>query len=111
MSGNKKRTTNISRGKSMNEPIRIIKWPARHSDSEDFNPTREWLVTNGLGGYAAGTVSGALTRRFHGILIAALPSPYGRMMMFNDCLERVVLADGKEVRLGAQERDDTGMQM
>ncbi|MFL6277866.1 MAG: amylo-alpha-1,6-glucosidase [Blastocatellia bacterium] len=95
----------------MNEPRRIIKWPARHSNSEDFNPTREWLVTNGLGGYASGTVCGALTRRFHGLLIAALPSPYGRMMMLNDCIERVVLADGREVRLGAQERADIGMQM
>ena len=34
---------------------------------------REWLVTNGLGGYASGTVSGAVTRRYHGLLIAALP--------------------------------------
>src|SRR5205085_11760539 len=94
MSGNKKRTTNISRGKSMNEPRRIIQWPARHSDSEDFNPTREWLVTNGLGGYASGTVCGALTRRFHGLLIAALPSPFVRMMMLHDCIERLVLSDG-----------------
>ena len=36
---------------------------------------REWLVTNGLGGYASGTVSGAVTRRYHGLLIAALPAP------------------------------------
>lgn len=95
----------------MNEPDRIIKWPARHTDSDDFNPTREWLVTNGLGGYASGTVSGALTRRFHGILIAALPSPHGRMMMLNDVIERVVLPDDNAVTLGAQERSDTGMQM
>ncbi len=95
----------------MNEPNRIIKWPARHTDSDDFNPTREWLVTNGLGGYASGTVSGALTRRFHGILIAALPSPHGRMMMLNDVIERVVLPDNNAVTLGAQERSDTGMQM
>src|ERR1043165_4434053 len=95
----------------MNEPRRIIKWPARHTDSEDFNATREWLVTNGLGGYASGTVSGALTRRFHGILIAALPSPHGRMMMLNDVIERVILPDNNAVTLGAQERSDTGMQM
>ena len=35
--------------------------------------TREWLVTNGLGGYASGTVSALVTRRYHGLLIAALP--------------------------------------
>ncbi len=36
---------------------------------------REWLVTNGLGGYAMGTVPGTLTRRYHGLLIAALNPP------------------------------------
>ena len=38
---------------------------------------REWLVTNGLGGYASGTVAGLLTRRYHGLLVAALPPPHG----------------------------------
>ena len=36
---------------------------------------KEWLVTNGLGGYASGTVAGAMTRRYHGLLIAALSTP------------------------------------
>ena len=42
---------------------------------------REWLVTNGLGGYASGTVSGNLTRRYHGLLMAALSPPVGRMQL------------------------------
>ncbi len=42
---------------------------------------REWLVTNGLGGFAAGTVAGALTRRYHGLLIAALQPPVGRRLL------------------------------
>src|SRR5207302_8373873 len=42
---------------------------------------REWLVTNGLGGYASGTVSGNLTRRYHGLLIAALHPPVGRTQL------------------------------
>ena len=42
---------------------------------------REWLVTNGLGGFAAGTVAGALTRRYHGLLIAALDPPVGRRLL------------------------------
>src|SRR5512135_2420611 len=42
---------------------------------------REWLVTNGLGGFAAGTVAGALTRRYHGLLIAALRPPVGRRLL------------------------------
>jgi len=45
--------------------------------------SREWLVANALGGYASGTIGGANTRRFHGFLIAALPAPAGRTMMFN----------------------------
>ena len=42
---------------------------------------REWLVTNGIGGFAAGTVSGNLTRRYHGLLIAALNPPVGRTQL------------------------------
>src|SRR5688500_6966219 len=54
-------------------------------------PRREWLVTNGLGGFASGTVSGVVTRRYHGLLIAALPAPLGRFVMLNHLLERVRL--------------------
>jgi len=42
---------------------------------------REWLVTNGIGGYASGTVAGLLTRRYHGLLIAALDPPLERMLL------------------------------
>lgn len=42
---------------------------------------REWLVTNGIGGFAMGTVSGLLTRRYHGLLIAALNPPLGRTLL------------------------------
>jgi predicted glycogen debranching enzyme len=42
---------------------------------------REWLVTNGIGGFASGTVSGNLTRRYHGLLLAALQPPVGRTQM------------------------------
>jgi predicted glycogen debranching enzyme len=43
--------------------------------------SREWLVTNGLGGYASGTVAGLLTRRYHGLLVAALKPPVGRTLL------------------------------
>src|SRR5271157_2892431 len=46
--------------------------------SLDIAEQREWLVTNGIGGFASGTVSGNLTRRYHGLLVAALHSPVGR---------------------------------
>lgn len=65
--------------------------------------TREWLVANGLGGYSAGTVGGACTRRFHGLLIAALPAPLGRVMMVNHLAEEVRLPDGSVARLGGDE--------
>jgi predicted glycogen debranching enzyme len=42
---------------------------------------REWLVTNGLGGYACGTVSGANTRRYHGFLMASLEPPVERTLL------------------------------
>lgn len=41
---------------------------------------REWLVTNGLGGYAMGTVAGARTRRYHGLLVAAITPPTQRIL-------------------------------
>ena len=75
-------------------------------DAEASEPlvSREWLVTNGLGGYAAGTVGGVITRGFHGYLIAALPSPLGRMMMLNDLSEEVELPEGRVIQLGGEER-------
>jgi predicted glycogen debranching enzyme len=43
--------------------------------------SREWLVTNGIGGFASGTVAGSSTRRYHGLLIAALQPPLGRTQL------------------------------
>jgi predicted glycogen debranching enzyme len=77
----------------------------RRGDGAEALLSREWLVTNGLGGYASGTVAGATTRRYHGLLIAALPNPLGRTMMFNHLSEQVRLASGKTVRLGPTRPD------
>src|SRR5262249_42708350 len=65
---------------------------------------REWLVTNALGGYACGTVSGAATRRYHGLLVAAHAAPLGRVMMWNHLSEHFRLPDYRGVALGATER-------
>jgi predicted glycogen debranching enzyme len=51
--------------------------------------SREWLVTNGIGGYASGTVAGLLTRRYHGLLIAALRPPLGRTLLLTKLDETV----------------------
>jgi predicted glycogen debranching enzyme len=52
---------------------------------------REWLVTNGIGGYASGTVSGETTRRYHGLLVAAFPNPLGRMVMLTAMPEELAV--------------------
>src|SRR5215831_16933610 len=64
----------------------------------------EWLVTNGLGGYASGTLAGVLTRRYHGLLVAALPAPLGRMLMLNHLDEQFDLGgdDTSPVALDAR---------
>src|SRR5271165_2812733 len=82
-------------------------------DAEASEPllSREWLVTNGLGGYAAGTVGGVITRGFHGYLIAALPTPLGRMMMLNDLVEHIELPDGRVIQFGGEERARTPVQL
>ncbi|QEH31601.1 Amylo-alpha-1,6-glucosidase [Aquisphaera giovannonii] len=88
----------------MNEPIRLMRRSGAQGDPVDPLLSREWLVTNGLGGYASGTVSGVPTRRYHGLLVAALPAPLGRVMMFNRLSERVLLPGGVAGRLGGLER-------
>ena len=50
--------------------------------SED-NFSREWLETNGLGGWASSTVSGAHTRRYHGLLVVATCPPVGRVVLLS----------------------------
>jgi predicted glycogen debranching enzyme len=84
----------------MTDPIRRLKWPDPNAVDTESLLAREWLVTNGLGGYAAGTIGGVLTRRFHGLLIAALPSPWGRRMMLNYLAEQLRFADGRVVQFG-----------
>ncbi|MBW6498593.1 MAG: glycogen debranching enzyme N-terminal domain-containing protein [Bacteroidales bacterium] len=54
----------------------------------------EWLVANGIGGYASSTVSGANTRRYHGLLVAALNAPVERKVMVSKVEETLVSEDG-----------------
>jgi len=89
----------------MNDFVRRIPWPPPdHPSDPEALVTREWLVTNGLGGYASGTVSGVITRRYHGVLIAALPAPFGRTVMLSTVAEQLRMADGREVEIGGRER-------
>lgn len=57
---------------------------------------REWLLTNGVGGFAMGTALGVNTRRYHGLLVAATQPPVGRVVVLNQLFEQLELTrDGK----------------
>jgi len=60
--------------------------------------SREWLVTNGIGGFASGTVAGSSTRRYHGLLIAALQPPLGRTQLVS-AIDETLRCDGAEYSL------------
>ena len=57
----------------------------------DAATSREWLETNGLGGFACGTISGVHTRRYHGLLTAAVSPPLGRVRVLSKFEETVVV--------------------
>lgn len=56
----------------------------------DISDDKEWLLSNGIGGFACGTVSGTPTRKYHSLLNANLPVPFGRVIMLNYVLEEVI---------------------
>lgn len=55
--------------------------------------SREWLETNGIGGYASSSVAGANTRRYHGLLVAATRPPLGRMVLLSKFEETLIVGD------------------
>ena len=87
----------------MEKLIRPIDLTGKDADQVRTLLRREWLATNGLGGYASGTISGSITWRYHGLLIAALPAPHGRMVMLNHLAEAIRLPDGRALQIGGEE--------
>ncbi|HEY1376043.1 MAG TPA: glycogen debranching enzyme N-terminal domain-containing protein, partial [Gemmataceae bacterium] len=83
--------------------VRRMPWSPEQTAHPEPLLSREWLVTNALGGYASGTVAGVPTRRYHGLLIAALPAPLGRCVMLGQVTELVRLRNGKVIRFGGEE--------
>ncbi len=73
------------------------------NSSEAFR--REWLVTNGIGGYASGTIGGVRTRRYHGKLVAATNPPAGRTMLLAEALPTAIYR-GTHYPLGANQWKD-----
>ncbi len=71
----------------------------------DESLKKEWLVTNGIGGYSSSTVLGMNTRKYHGLLVAALNPPSGRTVCCAK-MDEEVLADGDVCALGTNEFRD-----
>jgi len=80
-------------------------FPWRPGDDPYFLITREWLVTNGLGGYASGTLLGIPSRRYHGFFVPNLPAPRGRTMIVPRLDEEVAIGSRKVRLCGAQFSD------
>ena len=66
----------------------------------DAGLKREWLETNGLGGFASSTITGINTRRYHGLLVAAAKPPVGRLVLLSK-LEETVVVEGRRFDLSA----------
>ena len=76
------------------------------SQNAEDTRRREWLLTNGLGGFASGTLSGGVTRRYHGLLVAALPAPLGRTVMLSRLHETITTGQQKIILLNDQELEN-----
>jgi len=68
----------------------------------DLALSREWLETNGLGGFASSTLVGLNTRRYHGLLTASTTPPTGRVLLLSK-LEETVVVDGQRYELAANQ--------
>src|SRR5216110_2449222 len=64
--------------------------------------SREWLETNGIGGFSSSTISGLNTRRYHGLLTAATKPPVGRLVLLSK-LEETLIIDGRRFDLATNE--------
>jgi predicted glycogen debranching enzyme len=64
----------------------------------DVASRREWMETNGIGGFASSTITGMNTRRYHGLLVAATKPPVGRMVLLSK-MEETLVIDGRRFDL------------
>src|SRR5687767_2937924 len=68
--------------------------------------SREWLETNGLGGFASSTIIGLNTRRYHGLLVAATRPPVGRIVMLSR-LDEALIIEGRRYDLSSNQYPGT----
>jgi predicted glycogen debranching enzyme len=80
----------------------MIRFSPEECTDPDFAGSREWLETNGIGGFASSTIIGLNTRKYHGLLVAATRPPVGRMLLLSK-LEETVLVDGRRLELSANQ--------
>jgi len=72
----------------------------------NFGMSREWMLTNGIGGFAGGTILGSNSRRYHGLLIAALNPPAARHLVVSN-LHEIIKTEEKETSLACFETGDS----
>src|SRR3954470_23575705 len=82
-----------------------MRWGRQVTGDLEAASAREWLVTDGLGGYASGTIGGLATRRYHGLLMVATAAPIGRMLGLA-ALDPVLTVGDTQIRLGNHEWSD-----
>jgi predicted glycogen debranching enzyme len=88
-------------------PSRKLTWQSATPEVAEELTDREWLIANGLGGYSCGSIAGIPTRRFHALLVAALPAPVGRATLLNRLSETVRLPNAENnLSLGGEEGDE-----
>src|SRR6266480_6897975 len=68
--------------------------------------SREWLETNGIGGFSSSTITGLNTRRYHGLLTAATKPPVGRLVLLSK-LEETLVIDGRRFELSTNQYPGT----
>src|SRR3954471_22670993 len=85
----------------MTAPCRVVPVGGDAKDDEG----KEFLVANGLGGFSSATILGTLSRRYHGVLVAALPAPFGRTVMLNQIDEVIEGPNGVTTALQGEEGD------
>src|SRR5215813_1570710 len=83
----------------------VLTFPYQVETDPTLLRSREWLITNGLGGYASGTLLGVGTRRYHGVFIPNLPVPRGRTVLIPQ-LDEEAQHQNRVVTLGSAELAD-----
>ena len=97
------------RGRTRGSELPVLSYDWPEGPERDWALDQEWLATNGVGGYASGTISGCNTRRFHALLVANLPN-HGRMVMLPLLREEVSVGE-RRFRLGGEEHVGGGLEL